>query len=198
MHKTFFMTLAALAMTATAAAAQAPAPAPPAPAASARSATIGKIAFINSQKVVAEAPGAAEARTTIEREMNKHQADLALTDDSIKNTIADFQKRQLALSKEARDRQEAEIRTRQQALQARADALEQQMQKRQQDLVKPIMDRINTVLMDLREKNGYVMIFDVSAGSVVAADPALDLTDTVLARLKTMAATPTAAAPKKP
>lgn len=193
MRKIFFMTLAGLAMTATAATAQAPVPASPSSAA-----TVGKIAYINSQKVVAEAPGAAEARTTIEREMNKHQADLALTEDSIKNIIADFQKRQLALSKDARDKQEAAIRARQQGLQARAEALEQQMQKRQQDLVKPIMERINTVLMDIRAKNGYVMIFDVSAGSVVAADPAFDLTDTVLARLKTMTTTPTAAAPKKP
>lgn len=191
------MTLAAMALSATAATAQTTAPATP-PATTLPSATVGKIAYINSQKVVAEAPGAAEARTTIEREMNKHQADLALAADSIKNIIADFQKRQLALSNDARDKQEGDIRARQQSLQGRADALETQMQKRQADLVKPIMDRINVVLTDLREKNGYVMIFDVSAGSVVAADPSLDLTDTVLARLKTMAATPTAAAPKKP
>jgi len=193
MRKTLLITIAAVLMTAAAASAQSPAQsAPPSSAAG------FKIAYINSQKVVAEAPGAAEARTTIEREMNKHQADLALTDDSIKNMISDFQKKQLALSADARDKQQADIRARQQALQTRADALEQQMQKRQQDLVKPIMDRINTVLTALRAENGYVMIFDVSAGSVVSADPALDLTDTVLARLKSMAATPTATAPKKP
>lgn len=185
MRKTLLLTTASLIMATSAAFAQSPAPA----------AGPVKIGYINSQKIIAEAPGAAEARTTIEREMNKHQADLALADDSIKNAIADFQKKQLALSADAREKQQQDIRTRQQALQARADLLEQQMQKRQQDLVKPIMDKINTVLDALRKENGYTIIFDTAAGSIVAADPAADLTDTVLARLK--AAAPTATAPKK-
>jgi outer membrane protein len=189
MRKKILIAIAGVVVTATSAAAQTASPQPVAPA------PTGKIAYVNSQKIVAQAPGAVEARTTIEREMNKHQADLALADDSLKNLIAEFQKKQLALSADAREKQEADIRAKQQALQTRAQTLEDQMQKRQQDLVKPIMDRINTVLDALRKENGYTIIFDVSAGSVVSADPAADLTDTVLARLK--AATPTAAAPKK-
>ncbi|HUP89234.1 MAG TPA: OmpH family outer membrane protein [Longimicrobiales bacterium] len=186
MRKTLLMTMAGLMFAASAASAQAPATATAAPT---------KIAFVNSQKLIAEAPGAAEARTTIEREMNKHQADLALADDSIKNAIADFQKKQLALSADAREKQQNDIRAKQAALQNRADALEQQMQKRQQDLIKPIMDRINTVLEALRKEGSYTLILDTATGSIVAADPAADLTSTVLARLK--AAAPTATAPKK-
>ena len=81
-----------------------------------------------------------------------------------------------------------------------AEALENQMQKRQSELVKPIMDRINTVLQDVRKEGGYTLILDAAAGSIVAADPAMDLTETVLTRLK--ASSPAAAAapagPKKP
>lgn len=178
------LTIAGLTISASAAMAQSPAPA---------NTASNKIGYINSQKLIAEAPGAAEARTTIEKEMNKHQADLALADDSIKTLVTEFQKKQLAMSKDARDKEEASIRGRQQTLQQRAQALEEQMTKRQQDLVKPIMDRINTVLTDLRKEQGYVVIFDVAGGSIVAADPAADLTETVLARLK--AAAPTAAKP---
>src|SRR5207253_5391519 len=126
-------------------------------------ATVTKIGFIDSRRLIAEAPGAVEARTTIEREMNKHQADLALADDSIKNAIADFQKKQLALSADARAKQEADIRARQQSLQNRADALEQQMQKRQADLIKPIMDKINTVLEALRKEGSYTLILDTAS-----------------------------------
>lgn len=185
MRKILLLTMATLAVTATAAVAQAPATTP----------ATTRIGYINSQRLIAEAPGAAEARTTLQREMEKHQADLALADDSIKTMFADFQKKQLAMSKDARDKEEASIRTRQQALQQRATSLEEQMQKRQQDLVKPIMDRINTVLGDMRKDGGYVVILDVASGGIVAADPAADLTEVVLAKLK--AASPTAAA-KKP
>lgn len=179
MRKTILMTLAGLALTATAASAQTAA---------------GKIAYINSQKVISEAPGAVEAQTTIQKEANKHRADLALAEDSLKNMVSEYQKKQLVLSADARSKEEAAIRARQEALQNRADALEQQMSKRQSDLVKPIMDRINTVLTAIRAEGGYAIILDSSAGSIVAADPALDLTDTVLARLK--AAQPAAAANK--
>lgn len=173
------MTMAALAVTATAATAQT------APA---------KIAYINSQKLISEAPGAVEARTTIEREANKHRADLALAEDSLKNLVAEYQKKQLALSADARSREENTIRTKQQALQTRAEGLEDQMAKRQSELVKPIMDRINQVLTTMRSEGGYTVILDSSSGAIVAADPALDLTDAALARLK--AGAPAAAATK--
>src|SRR5262245_18182456 len=146
MRKILLATIAGLAVTATSAAAQAP----------------SKIAYINSQKLIAEPPGAAEASTTIEREVNKHRADLALAEDSLKNMIQEFQKKQLAMSKDARDKEEASIRARQQSLQKRADDLEEQVQKRQGDLVKPIMDKINAVLDSMRKEGGYAVIFDVS------------------------------------
>lgn len=184
MRKTFFILMAGLVLSASAAVAQTP------------GAT--KIAYINSQKLIAEAPGAVEARTTIEKEMNKHRADLALADDSLKNMISEYQKKQLALSADARSREEASIRTKQEALQNRAEQIEQQMAKRQSDLVKPIMDRINTVLNSMRTEGGYAVILDTSSGAIVSADSALDLTDTVLARMKAAAPAAAAAPAKKP
>ena len=177
MRKTFLITFAGLALTATAASAQT------APA---------KIAYINSQRLISEAPGAVEARTTIEKEANKHRADLALAEDSLKNIVAEYQKRQLVLSADARAKEEGTIRTKQQALEARADVMEQSMTKRQQELVKPIMDKINQILTAMRTEGGYAVILDTSSGAIVAADPALDLTEAALARLKTGA--PAAAA----
>ncbi len=171
MRKMFLLALAAVGLSAGTASAQ----------------SAGKIGYINSQKIIAEAPGAAEVRTTIEREMNKHRADLALADDSLKNMITEYEKKQLVLSADARKKEEDAIRARQQALQARAAQLEDQMARRQNELAKPIMDKINAVLDSLRTQGGYVLILDAAAGGIVAADPAADLTDTVLTRLKATA-----------
>jgi Skp family chaperone for outer membrane proteins len=60
------------------------------------------------------------------------------------------------------------------------------------------MDRINGVLQDVRKEGGYTIILDATAGGIVAADPAADLTDMVLTRLKSTAAAPAAGAAKKP
>lgn len=182
MRKMFLLTVVGLAVTASAANAQ----------------TGSKIGFVNSQQIIAEAPGAAEVRTTIEKEMNKHRADLALADDSLKNMIQAYEKKQLVLSADARTKEETAIRGRQQSLQKRAQDLESQMVKRQGELAKPIMDRINTVLQDLRKEGGYVLILDAASGGIVAADPAADLTQTVLTRLKASAPAAAAAPAKKP
>src|SRR5688572_15514874 len=182
MRKMFLMAFAGLAVTAGAANAQ----------------TAGmKIGFVNSQKILAEAPGAADVRNTIEKEMNKHRADLALADDSLKNLITAYEKKQLVLSADARKKEEDAIRSRQGALQTRAQSLEQQMVKRQQELAKPIMDRINAVLADVRKEGGYAIILDAANGGIVSADSTMDLTALVLTRLKSTAAAPAATA-KKP
>ena len=59
--------------------------------------------------------------------------------------------------------------------------------QRQQELVQPVMDKINQVIEQIRAEGAYTLIFDVSAGGVVAADPGLDLTQEVIRRLKAAA-----------
>ncbi|MEX2282387.1 MAG: OmpH family outer membrane protein [Gemmatimonadota bacterium] len=154
-----------------------------------------KVAYINSEKLVQQAPGALEARTTFEREMNKYKAELALLDDSIKNMIADYTQKQITLSPDAKKKQEDAIRVRSSSFETRSQQAEQTLAKRQQELMEPIMDRINKAMNDYRKENGISIIFDAAARGIISADSALDVTDAVLAKLKGPAA---AGAPKKP
>ena len=80
--------------------------------------------------------------------------------------------------------------------QTRARGLDSTMQARQAQLVKPIMERVQSVIESIRTEDGYAMIFDVGAQSsvVVAADKRLDLTERVLARLKSQGIPPAAPA----
>lgn len=68
--------------------------------------------------------------------------------------------------------------------QQRAMQLEDQAAKRQNELVEPVMRKIQEVIDAIRSEGKYAMIFDVAAGGLIAADPALDITDQVLARLR--------------
>jgi hypothetical protein len=60
------------------------------------------------------------------------------------------------------------------------------MQKRQSDLVQPIMAQVREVLDAIRGEDSYTFIFDVGTqvGVIVAADKSLDITDKVISRLK--------------
>src|SRR5688500_1944613 len=98
-----------------------------------------KFAYINSEKLVQQAPGATEARTTVQREVDKIRAELALLEDSINNMISDYTQKQITLSPDAKKKTEDAIRARQGSLQTRSQQAEQTIAKRQQDLMEPIM-----------------------------------------------------------
>jgi outer membrane protein len=147
-----------------------------------------KIAYINSQKILAEAPGRAEAETTYNREMATAREQLQRMDDSLKAMVATYEKDAPGLDSVKRDARGKTIRDTEQQFSQRAADLNTQMQQRQADLARPLMDQVSHVLDDVRAQGGYTMIFDVGAqgSALVSADKSLDLTDTVLAKLKAL------------
>ena len=61
--------------------------------------------------------------------------------------------------------------------------IEVEAARRQEELMSPIMEKFNTIIQQLRTEGGYAFIFDASAGALLAADEALDLTAEVVRRL---------------
>lgn len=55
--------------------------------------------------------------------------------------------------------------------------------QRRMELLKPIYDKINTILMQLGEEGNYDFVFDVDIPAVVFAKPEYELTDRVLEEL---------------
>jgi outer membrane protein len=147
--------------------------------------TATRLGFINSQAIIEQAPGASEAEDQFERDMARYRAELQQMAEGIQNLITQFDQQQLTLSAEAKQNREEEIRQRQQAYQSRVEELDQQASQRRQELLEPIMNEINGVIEAIRAEGNYAMIFDVAAGAIIAADPAMDLTQQVIDRLRT-------------
>ena len=175
-----------------------------APAAFAQASPV-KLAYINSAKILAEAPGRASAESTYNQEMATARVQIQQMDDSLKAMVAAYDKDAPGLDSARREARGATIRTTENDFTQRATALNNQMQQRQADLARPLMDQVTQVLDEVRVKGGYTMIFDVGAqgSALVSADKSLDVTDEVLARLKALgppkagASTTTPPAPAK-
>src|SRR5512144_876060 len=157
-----------------------------------------KIAYVDSKVILARAPGRQQAEDTFNKEMEASRAQVQKMGDSLQTMIADYQKVQTTLAANIREQREAAIRKKQEDYQSRAGALDQQMQQRQMELVKPIMDQIRKVLDDIRQEDGYAFILDAGseAGVIVAADRNLDITEKVISRLKPVPVTAAAPAGK--
>jgi outer membrane protein len=155
------------------------------------SAQTAKIGFIDTRRVIQEAPGAAEARTTLEREMQALQTQLNAMEDSLKAMYTEYQQRQTLMSADAKRTREQEISAKNTAMQQRASEMQQQAQRRQQEVMQPIMTKVEQVIDDVRKAEGYAIVFDRGSEAIVAADPALDLTQKVIDRLKAAPSTAT-------
>ena len=150
----------------------------------------GRIAYINSQMILEQAPGAAEAAQQFDRDMARYRSEVEQLGTDLESLIQQYQQQQLTLSPEAKANREEQIRLKQGQYNQRLQELDQQAGLRQQELVQPIMDRITNVIEQIREEGNYALIFDVAAQSIVAADTTLDLTEEVVRRLQDGAASP--------
>jgi len=151
-----------------------------------------KIGYINSAAILQQAPGRAEAEAQFDKEVGVYRQQIQRMDDSLKTMMAAFDRDAPKLDSAARQSRRTTIGQREIEYQGRARGLDSTMQARQAQLVKPIMERVQSVIETIRAEDGYAMILDVGAqvSVVVAADKQLDLTDRVLARLKTQGPTP--------
>ena len=157
--------------------------APPAPA---------KIGYINSAQLLAQAPGRAEAEAQFDREVGVYRQQIQRMDDSLRTLMAAFDRDAPKLDSTTRETRRTSIGQKEVEYQQRARGLDSTMQARQAQLVKPIMERVQTVIEAIRAEDNYAVILDVGAqvSVVVAADKRLDLTDRVLARLKSQGLPP--------
>jgi outer membrane protein len=155
--------------------------------AQAQQAQATRFAFINSQRILAEAPGTAEAHRAFEADMARFREELEKFETELETLQANYEKQQATLSAAVKQQRQQEMQQKFAAYQQRRSQLEETAQRRQAELVEPIMKRISETIEQIRKEGGYGMIFDASAGMLLAADPGLDLTDRVLATLRTSA-----------
>lgn len=149
-----------------------------------------KIGYIDTRRVLQEAPGAQEARTTLERDMQGFQNQMKVMQDSLQAMMTDYQQRQSVMSADARQRREQEIITKRTGWEQRAEELQNQAARRQQEVMEPIMQRVEEIISQVRQAEGFAIVFDVASEAIVSADPSLDLTTKVIERMR--AAAPTA------
>jgi len=129
-------------------------------------------------------------------EMEQMQSDLegyqTILQKKGQQMVQDFQTKQKdAASKKERGElsplQEQKILEELQTLQDDIVAYEQEMQQKmvakQEELLKPVLDRVNEVIQDICKAEGYTMVFDLSSGAVLFADEKSDITPKVKEKL---------------
>jgi outer membrane protein len=146
-----------------------------------------RFAWVNSQLILPQVPGYAQAESTLTAAVAGYRAEVQRMQTQYDSATADYERQQIALSPSARQTKQQEIRDLQNRLQQRVNALQDRADQRQQELLSPLQQRVTAVIEGLRAERNLSFVFDVGApgNNIVAADRALDLTSLVVQRLQT-------------
>jgi outer membrane protein len=149
-----------------------------------------KIGYVNTEALMAAAPGRAAAESSYNKEVVAFQKQQQVWADSLQKQFAAYQKAEPGLT-EAKKKSEQDRITKLQTDLNNLNTLgEAKIRQRENEVLAPLMEIVRAAIEEIRTEGGYAMIFSGDQNSpIVAADKNLDLTDRVVARLKTKAAT---------
>lgn len=148
-----------------------------------------KIAYVDVATLMDQAPGRADAQSQFEKEAQVIRAELQRMSDSLDAMVQAYQKVEASLSATQKETRQKDLQAKQQGFQQRAQTLQQRGQQREQELVGGFEKLVRDAIDDVRTTESYAMIFAGGANSaMLSADKSLDITDKVLARMRTIAA----------
>jgi len=126
-------------------------------------------------------------RTAAEAEYGKQAKDLEDQLTSMQKELEDkfkvYAEKRDSLSELVRAAKESEIQTMQQNIQNFQTVAQQQLQKKQNDMLKPIFDKADKAISDVAKEKGLIYVFDISS-RVVLYQSALSLDIMPLAKAK--------------
>ncbi len=146
-----------------------------------------KIGYIDTVNIFAEFRETIEAEEIYKKELEAWKKDAAEMEAEIAQLREELQSQSLMLSEEKLAEKklvlEQKFRDYQQYMN---DVFGEngQAEQRNKELTAPIVEKINAVIAQLAEEEGYTIIFDAAQGNIVYAKKALDLTQQVLERLQ--------------
>ena len=150
--------------------AQAPAPAAPA---------VGRVAFIDTQRVMAKSAAGVSARESLEREKAAMQKQVDGLQAELAKLKDELEKKGQLLSPEVRKEKQDTMERKVRDLRRLADDFEKDLAKKDRELMLKFARDLQGVVQKIGKEKGYTLIVDARAG-VMYGSPEADLTDEVI------------------
>jgi outer membrane protein len=146
-----------------------------------------KIGYIDAQRIFAEFEGTQEAERVYKKEVDQWKSQAGTMEQEIVKLQDELRAQSLMISEEKQRERKLELDKKMEDYQRfMKDTFGEGgvAERRNQELTKPILDRINTILQEISERDGYDIVFDITSANIVYATKELDLTDMVLVELR--------------
>ncbi len=160
-----------------------------------------RIGYVDSRKVLQEMPGRVQAENQMRLGLEALSARQKTMVDSLNLLMARFEADSASLTQAEKVQRFTALQLYDARYRDTIQVLEAEAEAQQGAAMQPLFDVIRVALEDLRQAEGYAMIFDIGAqmNQIVSMDRNLDLSDRLLAKIRaTPAVRPTTPPPAAP
>ena len=149
-----------------------------------------KVAYVDSRRILQEMPARTQVEARIRNELAALEARQKKMVDSLQSLMGAFQKDSASMTTDDRNKRFAAMQAYDAQYRDTLQALEAEAQQKQGEAMQPLFDVIRLALEEVRVADGLSMIFDLGAqvNPIVAMDKNLDVSDKVIAKIRTMPA----------
>ena len=146
-----------------------------------------KIGYIRPQYIFENYEPYQEAQKKIQDFQKSEMDKIQKESENLQNEIEDARKTALLMSEEMKAQKQMELAKQNEALERAYDELTRPgglLDKKNEELLEPIINDINEVLKHIGENESYDYILDAEMGGVLFADEKYDITEHVLEEIK--------------
>ncbi|HET8539282.1 MAG TPA: OmpH family outer membrane protein [Anaeromyxobacter sp.] len=160
-----------------------------------------KIGYVDLQRALNEVEEGKAAKAVLQKDFAEKQKQLDARKTEFEKLQSDFEKQAVVMSEQARKDKAQDIDRRARELQALFVNLQKDLSEREREATRGIFDRMNAIVQDIAEADGFTYVLEKGAG-IVYAPASLDLTNELIRKYNAKypgggARKTEAAAPKK-
>ena len=139
-----------------------------------------KIAYVDLQKALNLSKSGVEAKQQIGVQVKSYEAEFKAKQDDLLKLKEELEKQAVLLSDSAKAQKEREYQQNVKELQRFQKDIKDELQQRDGELTKRILNDLFEILQGLGKEGGYSMVLEKNEGAVIYADESVDLTDELI------------------
>jgi outer membrane protein len=147
--------------------------------AGAASAADVKIGFVDVRKAIEDTKAGKKVKSDLDADFKKREKDLQKRADDVKKMQADYEKKSLVLSDEAKAKKQSELQEEMMKYNQEVQKNTADLRKKEQELMEPIFKKMQDVINNIAKKESYTLIMQNRENILYAAQE-IDLTDRVV------------------
>ena len=137
-----------------------------------------KYGHINTQELFAAMPEVAQVKLKMDTIQSQYENQLASMNEEFQKKVQDYQTQEATMAEAIKQIRQQELQEMQQRIQLFYQTAEQDIQKKQQELLAPVHEKMTKAIKAAGERDGYTYIFDSASMVHIGAD-AIDATPAV-------------------